>query len=244
MNKEWYKEWFNSDEYLKVYKHRNSEEAIKLVNLILYNIEITEGASILDLACGAGRHAAVFAERLFDVTGIDLSGNLLRIAKDYSFKRNLNTKFIRSDLKYFQLKKKFDVIVNLFTSFGYFETDEENYALFKRIYNHLEKPGYFVLDYLNKNYVKDNLVPSSIDENGDIKIEQKRTILNNRIIKDIKVNKLDKAFNFQESVRLFSSEEILFNLRLNGFNIENVFGDFEGNEFKESSPRLIIIAKK
>ena len=126
MKSEWYKDWFNTDEYLLVYKHRDRSEAEILKNLVLKNVEREKVKLVLDMACGSGRHAISFAQAGFDVTAIDLSENLLNVAKSNAEKEKVNVDFILSDIRKFNPEKKFDLVLNLFTSLGYFEKDEEN----------------------------------------------------------------------------------------------------------------------
>ncbi|MGD8307305.1 MAG: class I SAM-dependent methyltransferase, partial [Ignavibacteria bacterium] len=126
---EWFEAWFNSKDYLKVYRHRDEEEAANLAGLILDNIKIKSGKKVLDMATGSGRHAIYFAKEGFEVTAVDLSKYLLSVAKKKANKNNLNIHFVHSDIRQFEVNTKFNLILNLFTSIGYFENDEENYSV-------------------------------------------------------------------------------------------------------------------
>ncbi len=241
----WYEDWFNSKEYLTVYRHRNEAEAKQLVDLILKNVQIPAGSDVLDMACGAGRHAILFAKKGFDVTAVDLSQALLSIAKERAERFNLNIQFVNSDLRKFSINKKFALVNNLFTSFGYFEEDEENFKILKIAFEHLKNGGYFVIDYLNRYEVEKNLVPRSITELPDGSILQERRINSNRVEKKITINNNGSEKSFTESVRMYSEDELKNAVKKTGFNIEKVFGDFEGNNFNlQTSPRIIIIARK
>jgi ubiquinone/menaquinone biosynthesis C-methylase UbiE len=242
---EWYKNWFNSEEYLQVYRHRDQNEATELVDLVLKNIEASKINSVLDMAAGTGRHAIIFARKGFNVTAVDLSDNLLAIAKENSTKENVKVDFIHSDIRQFNPQNKYDLIINLFTSIGYFEEDEENFYVLNKAYKLLNKGGYFVLDYFNKAYLKRNLVPSTVEEfNGSV-ITQNRFIKGERIIKEITIDRDGKTENYFESVRMFSKDELINMIEKLGFKIIKTFGDFLGNPFElESSPRIIIIACK
>ena len=242
---EWFKQWFNSEEYLKVYRHRDEKEAKDLVNLILDNIDKSEVKNILDMAAGQGRHALIFAKKGYSVTAVDLSENLLSIAKRNAEKKNLNVSFVHSDIRLFEPHKSYDLILNLFTSIGYFENDNENYEVLNKAYQLLNGNGFFVLDYFNKNFIKKNLVQNSVDEFDDRVISQSRYIEGERIIKEITIDKNGKIDKFVESVRMFSYDELLIMLKKIGFQIIKIFGDINGNSFElESSPRIIIIAGK
>jgi cyclopropane fatty-acyl-phospholipid synthase-like methyltransferase len=242
---EWFKHWFNSKEYLKVYKHRDEKEAEELVELVLNNISLRENGNVLDLASGFGRHAILFAKRGFNVTAVDLSESLLSIAKDNVKSEGVDINFVHSDIRQFQPDLHYDLIVNLFTSIGYFEKDEENYFILRKVYDLLADNGFFVLDYFNKNFVVKNLVAQTVDEIDDGTITQNRFIEGERIVKEITIERKGKVNKFHESVRMFSSEELLNMLEKLGFNKLNIFGDFRGNPFElETSPRIIIIVNK
>ena len=242
---EWFEVWFNTEEYLEVYQHRNEADAKELVQLILKNVSLDRNASVLDLACGAGRHSILFAKRGFKVTAVDLSDNLLRVAKKSAEKNKVNIDFLKTDLRQFSVCKSFDLIVNLFTSFGYFECDAENLKLFETVNKYLSPSGYFVLDYFNKTFIENNLVKESRDNFNHCTLVQKRHIEKKRVIKDIYINGNGTTAHYKESVRMFSREELISAIENEGMKIRNVFGGFKAEEFDEiNSPRIIIIAQK
>jgi SAM-dependent methyltransferase len=242
---EWFKDWFASDEYLYVYKHRDKNDACELVKLIVEDIELPKSARILDFACGTGRHSLLFAQRGFNVTGFDLSKNLLKIGKRTACNAGLKVDFFCTDIRQVCLKKKFDLAVNLFTSFGYFENDDENFKLFGSVFNHLKKGSYFVFDYLNAEFVKNNLPRDTKDvDSGNVMI-QKRFIEKNRVKKIIHIKKGDTEKQFLESVRLYYPDDIKCMLSKFGFDIKKIFGNYSGGEFNYyDSPRIIIFAQK
>jgi ubiquinone/menaquinone biosynthesis C-methylase UbiE len=242
---EWYKNWFNSEEYLKVYRHRDQKEANELVQLVIDNIDVSKVKNVLDMAAGSGRHAIIFAEKGFNVTAVDLSENLISVGKKNAESENVKIEFVHSDIRHFDPNIKYHLILNLFTSIGYFEKDEENYFILNKAYNLLENNGYFVLDYFNKSFVENNLVPSTVDEFDGSVITQNRFIEGKRIIKEITIDNKGKINKYFESVRMFSKDELINILQKLGFRIIKTFGDFMGNSFElESSPRIIIIAGK
>lgn len=242
---EWFEEWFNTDEYLDVYRDRNNAEAKELVELILKFININPKGEVLDLACGAGRHSILFAQKGFKVTSVDLSEKLLSVAKRTAEENNVEIDFIKSDLRNFSTDKTFDLVLNLFTSFGYFEDDKENLRLFDIAFKYLKNSGYFVLDYFNKTYLENNLVKESKDNFEHCTLVQKRHIENNRVIKDIFINRNGKNIHFRESVRMFSKKELISAVEDAGFKVSNIFGGFSAEDFDDmNSQRIIIIAQK
>lgn len=243
--KEWYKDWFSSELYLSVYQHRNDEDAKQLCDLILRSTNLLEGAKILDAACGAGRHSNIFSGLGFDVVGFDLSKTLLQIAVQNSKQKILTSKFFCSDIRNVPLNAKFNLIVNLFTSFGYFTIDEENFRFIKQAYNLLDFGGYYVLDYFNEKVLRKNLVAESEKEINGGKIFERREILDNRVVKEIKVVSGSEEIKFFESVALYSKEEILAESGELGFKCNHIFGDYSGNAFDElESNRLILVMQK
>jgi SAM-dependent methyltransferase len=244
---EWYKDWFSSEEYRIVYKHRNDEDAGQLVELILANINVPAGSEILDMACGIGRHSLAFAKKEYKVTAFDLSKPLLEIARQTADKSALKIDFFNADIRMFGIKKEYDLVCNLFTSFGYFEKDEENFGIgiFENARQHLKQGGWFAFDYLNADYIKEHLNPLTAEKYDDGKIIQRRFIEESRVYKEIIIQKNGVCKTYWESVKLYPPKEILLRLQETGFKIMNILGDYNGGVFVPNiSPRLIIFARK
>jgi len=238
----WYQNWFGKD-YLKVYSHRDLKDAQKLVELILSNITLYKDSNILDIGCGQGRHLSIFAEKQYQITGVDLSPVLLRIAKE----KHINNSFvqlIQADMRQLPLQSKFDLVLNLFTSFGYFENDDENINVLKQINALIKDTGSFVIDYFNSDFVKKNLVPKHKKEVGELIVEQERYIEDSRIKKKINLMKDGKKSTYFESVKLYSPEEIFNMLQSVNLKINKTYGDYNGTSFNEDSPRLLVFGEK
>ena len=243
--KEWFEDWFNTEEYRNVYKHRNENDAKELVELILENTDIPRDGKVLDLACGPGRHSILFAQKGYKVSAVDLSKNLLKVALDSAVKSNVKVNFIEADLRNLCIKPKFDLVVNLFTSFGYFEDDKENFKLFGRAFYFLNDNGYFVLDFFNKDYLQKNIVAKSEGYIDRSRIIQERKIEGERVIKKITILNNGNEKHFMESVRMYSKDELITEIEKRGFKVEKVFGGVRGRTFDlETSQRIIIIARK
>jgi len=243
--KEWFNDWFNSSEYLEVYKHRNEKDAENHIKFVLSNIKLERKSKILDMACGAGRHSIILAKQGFNVTGIDLSENLLSEAKKNASEEKLTIKFIKSDIREFNTEDRFNLILNLFTSFGYFNKEEDNFLVLQKAFEFLEKSGFFILDFFNKNYLLKNLIPLTEEIQEDKKIIQKRFIRKGRVEKTIEIFTNEDKKEFSESVKLYSNQELVNMLLEIGFEIVSLFGDFDGSVFDiDNSPRFIAICKK
>jgi 2-polyprenyl-3-methyl-5-hydroxy-6-metoxy-1,4-benzoquinol methylase len=243
--KDWYKDWFSSELYLSVYSHRNDEDAERLCELILSNTKLNEGAKILDAACGAGRHSIRFSQLGFKVVGFDLSKTLLNVAQQSAMEKKLSANFFCSDIRNVPLKTKFDLVVNLFTSFGYFETDAENFSFVQQAYTLLEDNGYYILDFLNEKTLRQNLIPESSKTVGEASIIERRSISDERVIKEIIVSSKGEQIKFYESVRLYSHLKILDVAQNIGFKVKRIFGDYSCSNFDEnSSSRFIVVFQK
>jgi SAM-dependent methyltransferase len=244
----WYKEWFSNKFYLELYKHRNEEDARRMIDLLQRSISVNTKSKALDIACGAGRHSLELARRGFDVTGFDLSEFLINEAKKAlknSKEKNLKAKFLIRNMMDFNFKNSFDFAVNIFTSFGYFRNDSENFKVIENLSRSLKKGGYFIFDFLNKKYLEKNLVPYSKTTNGDFTAIQKRKIENGFVKKEITIKKNKRVMQFNEVIKLYSLNEFKNTFGSYNLKIQNLFGDYFGNKFSEhKSPRLIIIAKK
>jgi len=243
--KEWFQEWFNSEEYLNVYRHRNEEDAEKILNLILNVTNLKKHSYILDAACGAGRHSIFLSSKGYKIIGFDLSKTLLRRAKKDASKKNINLNLFCADIRNVYFRRKFDLVLNLFTSFGYFNTDKENFSFAENIFDSMNFDAVYVFDYLNKEFLLNNLVHESIKEIGEQRITERRSFKGERIIKEIEINNRGNKSSFFESVHLYDPEFIIDQFEKIGFKTGQIFGDYEGHCFEKAiSPRLIIFFNK
>ncbi len=245
MEKNWFKDWFASEDYLKVYCHRDIKDAQNLSDLIIENLNPKNDDIILDSACGAGRHGLYLASKNYRIIGFDLSITLLKKAKEDAEYKNINIPLLKADIREIYFGKKIFAVLNLFTSFGYFNTDEENFRFIRNSYGFLRDDGYFVLDYFNKNYLLNNLVPESNKIVDGISINEKRFLENDRVIKKIELCSNGIRKDFIESVRLYGFNEIVEKFLHIGFKVNKIFGEYNGAVYdEENSPRLIIIFNK
>jgi len=151
---DWFEEWFGED-YLRIYQHRDESEAERAIELIAAHLPGGEIRGVLDLACGAGRHSKPLCERWWTV-GLDLSAALLRVAR----RDTPDAPYVRADMRELPFAdESFDLVVNLFTSFGYFEDDREHARVLARVRDAMKQDGTFVIDFLNASQVRRNLVP-------------------------------------------------------------------------------------
>ncbi|MEP7233920.1 MAG: class I SAM-dependent methyltransferase [Ignavibacteriota bacterium] len=245
MGSEWFKDWFADEHYLALYRHRNSAEASQALDLIEEWTHIAKDAAILDLACGAGRHSIDLAKRGFtNITGIDLSETLINEAKNAATAAGVQVNFIEQDMREFG--GSYDLIINLFTSFGYFAKESENESVIQRVAMSLRPNGYFVLDFLNSSMLCEGVEAhdEKILASGE-RVEQSRVIHLGRIEKQIIIHSAGGDKNFHESVRLYELGDFERIFTAAGLTIIQHFGDYSGAPFDAgSSPRLFLVARK
>jgi SAM-dependent methyltransferase len=240
----WYKDWFGED-YLKVYPHRDESEAKRQVDFVEQVLPLKAGHRILDLGCGSGRHSAELAKRGYQVTCLDLSPVLLSLAKTKKAGDQCCTQFVRADMRAVPFSNAFDTVVSFFTTFGYFASDAENLKTLRSIESALKPGGLFLLDYLNRSHVLDNLVESDFRVEGEFAITQKRTYnrATERIEKKITLTEDGETREYFESVRLYTLEEMRALLGQTQLKLEKTFGESDGRTFSEHSPRLILVGR-
>ena len=234
----WYAEWFNTPFYHILYKDRDYEEAGAFMQRLTTFLKLKKGAKILDLACGKGRHSKFLNTLGFDVTGVDLSPASIAFAKQF---KNETLSFREHDMC-IPLAKKFDAVFNLFTSFGYFETENDNIRTIKAIKEELNPGGYGVIDFLNSHHVINHLVKSEIKVVDGITFHIERKIEDNYILKHISFTHKDIDYNFTEKVKALTLDDFKSYFEKAGVKLHHCFGDYNLSPFhKETSQRLILI---
>jgi len=238
----WFESWFDSPYYAMLYQHRNQSEAAFFINQLIRHLDLPDRARILDLACGKGRHSAYFAERGYRVVGIDLSASSISAASQLT---TPDLKFLRADMRTFDLGVTFDLIVNLFTSFGYFSSSSENSKVLRNVATHLHLGGHFVLDYFNAEQVRKTLIREEEKSVGEIHFRIFREIEQGIVVKRISFHDRNQDFEFEERVQLFDVEELKFMLDSSGLQVLHTFGDYALNAFDlKTSDRVVLIAQK
>lgn len=242
--KEWYKAWFNSPFYHKLYFERDEAEAQKFIQRLLSYLKPAAGSRMLDVACGRGRYSRLLAAQGFDVTGIDLSPDSIEYAHQFE-KENLH--FYQHDMRLPMWIHYFDYAFNFFTSFGYFATRREHDDAIRTIATSLKKGGVALFDYLNVHYVEEHLVPNEIKKLGDTQYQIHRWMDDDHFYKKIIVSdpKPDTPKEFVETVAKLSLGDFTDMLSLQNMQVLNVFGDYELNGYDvRKTRRMIVVASK
>ncbi len=240
----WYKNWFNSTFYHKLYFKRDEKEAEAFINQLIQRLQPPPTAKMLDVACGKGRHCKILAAKGFQVTGIDISPDSIRHAKKAE-KENLE--FFVHDMRLLFRSNYFNYVFNFFTSFGYFRTRREHDAAFRTIATSLIRGGLFVIDYLNVHYAEAHLVASEVRQIGDTQYDIQRWDDETHFYKKITVSDpfLKQPMAYTERVAKFSLGDFTDMLSYQGLQVQEVFGDYSFNHYDvKQSQRLIILASK
>ncbi len=240
----WFKNWFNSPYYHLLYFNRDEQEAAAFINKILQHLQPKKGASMLDVACGKGRHSLQLASAGYDVTGIDLSEDSIREALPYEHEQ---LHFYRHDMRLPFRINYYDYVFNFFTSFGYFNTDRENNNAIHTIASALKPNGTFVMDFLNVHYSEDHLIHKADKEIDGVNFYITKWFDETHFYKKIQVedDQLEEPLIYTEKVQKFSLGDFTDMFAYQGMQIKEVFGDYQFNSYSvKKSPRMIMIAEK
>lgn len=236
----WYRQWFG-DEYLELYSHRDSGEAEAHVRFVEQRLGPEQPGAVLDLACGAGRHTEALRQRGLRALGVDLSLTLLM--------RGAGLPRVAADMRGLPFQREtFDWVLNFFTSFGYFETERENFRVLEEVVRVLAPGGRFLIDFLNVDRALAELEPTETVESGGrlVAIERWYDSSTKRLNKRIRVAAAGgaPARTFLESVRAYRAEEVATGLRWAGLEVTALFGNFQGDPYGLDSERVIFIGRK
>ncbi|MDQ3278819.1 MAG: methyltransferase domain-containing protein [Bacteroidota bacterium] len=244
MVNEWYKEWFDSDFYHKLYFNRDEGEAQAFIERLLQHLQPAPQSRMLDAGCGRGRHARFLAAKGYDVTGIDLSFNSISFAKQAETD---NLHFYQQDMRLPSWINYFDYVFNFFTSFGYFNTRREHEDAVRSLVNNVKPGGTLLFDFLNVHYAVEHLVHNEVKtiEGTEYEIHRWHDAMHffKRII--IRDKSLEKPVEFTEKVAKLSLGDFTDMLSFHRVQVQEVFGDYALNSYHvKNTPRLIVVGKK
>ncbi len=245
----WFEEWFNHPFYLAVYSHRDRQEAAECIQTIISLTGInpldSPAVSALDIACGAGRHALELARLGCVVTANDLAPFLLEKAEKDANASGLKLKLTCRDMRAVHDRECFDLVVQLFTSFGYFDTKEDDRLVLRNVHAALKQGGWYALDLINPDHLRKNLVARSSRTSGDLTVQEERKLEGERVSKSITISSPSgEQATFTESVRIYGKDEITGILSEAGFTVKAFAGSYTGEPFTAASPRMMLICRK
>ena len=240
----WFASWFDSAHYHRLYNYRNDGEASRFIDALIARLRPAEGADILDLGCGSGRHSKYLASKGFRVTGLDLSPGSITAAKRFE---TAGLRFRRHDMRVPFGHQEYDGVFSFFTSFGYFDDLAEHLAVVRNMADALRPGGVIVVDYLNVRYAEARVSPEetrtidgttyTVTRWSDARHFFKRIVVDDR--------RQDEPIEYRERVAKFGLDEFRRMFRCCGLRMEQVFGDYTlGAYDTQSSPRTIMVARK
>lgn len=236
---DWYRYTFGAL-YPMIYAHRTPEAAAPEATFAAQCTQLEKTDAVLDLCCGGGRHMAALAGKTNTLTGLDYSPELLRLAKQAL---PAEARLVRGDMRNLPFAATFDVVLNFFTSFGYFQTREENLAVLREMARVLRPGGRFFFDYFSAEHTRRYLRPDSERALQNYRIVEHRWIdlALRRINKSTRVWKEETLVaKFGESVSLYTPDELLAMFDEAGLEPDAQFGDYEGHPIAMERPRVIV----
>ena len=248
-NSAWYVDFFRSD-YLNVYGHMFTEErAEKESAFVASALSLTPGASVLDLCCGQGRHSVQLAKRGFKVTGLDLNSEYLELASKAAEAAKVKIDTVTGDMREIPFENKFDAIVNMYSSFGYLESEDEDLRVLESAAKALKDGGQLLLDMLNREWAIDNYIQNDWHTGADGTLYVERRDL------DLATSRMHVHFIVVDSkggrresighiIRLYTLTEMTRLLERVGMRVTLVFGGFDGEDYATGTRRMIIVAQR
>jgi SAM-dependent methyltransferase len=205
------------------------------------------GGTVLDLCCGSGRHAVAFAKSGYQVTGVDHSRFLLGKAEQFAEEENIAIEWVEQDMKTFMRANAYDLALNLFTAFGYFDKKEDDVQVLQNVFASLRPGGRFVLDVMGKELVAARFRASDCDFHADGSfLATKREIFDSwtRIRNEWTLVREDRVTSFKFHHTIYSAQELRDRFEQVGFCGVEIYGDWDGNSYGLQAQRLIIVGKK
>ncbi|MGH7933345.1 MAG: class I SAM-dependent methyltransferase [Candidatus Binataceae bacterium] len=243
----WYVDFFR-DDYLEVYGHQfTAERADKESAFIADVLQLKAGTRVLDLCCGQGRHAVALAKRGFHVTGLDLNSAYLELARRAASANSATIETVNADMRGIPFRKHFDAIVNMYSSFGYLESEAEDMKVLEAVAGAIKPGGVFLLDMLNREWAVTNYIQNDWHRGGEATLYLERREL------DLASSRMHVSFTIVGAngsrrdspghhIRLYTLTETIAALEQVGLRVSGVFGGFEGEPYAIDTRRMIIRA--
>ncbi len=245
------KPWHDDDDFwetwsISLFSKERWEQTSKEVDNIIDLLKIDSNAHILDLCCGPGRHSLEFSRRGFKVIGVDRTEKYLEEAKEKARAEQLDVEFIQEDMRVFRKSNTFDVVLNLFTSFGYFEDPKENKQVLENVYASLKDGGKFIIEMMGLEVLARIFRERDWYEQNGVLILEERKIKNgwNWIDNRWIMIKGDKRKEFNLGHHLYSAERLSFLLNEVGFKSIDLYGNLAGEPYNQEARRLVAVTIK
>lgn len=224
-------------------KHEEaSEQAEQLLDLV----DLPPNGRVLDVPCGVGRHVIELAARGFDVTAVDATAAYLETAKERAEKAGVEATFVNEDMREFRQRRSFDLVCNLYTSFGYFADQDDDERTVRNFYESLKPGGTLVMDLASKELLARDFEERTWDERDGAYVLEEHNVTDDWTWMENRWIVVDdgETREFEVSHRLYSAAELGELLERVGFGEVSVYGDFAGSAYDETAERLVVVAEK
>lgn len=244
----WYVDFFG-EEYLRIYSHalteeRTQREADQLVGLL----DLPPGSDILDLCCGHGRHAIAFAQRGYQITGQDLNAFFLEKAEAEAATAGVEVRFIRSDMRRIPFENRFDAVINMFSAFGYLESQEDDQAVLKQVKMALKPGGLFLMETIHQAWLVRNFEPRGWhvgDDDVVVLEERELDLLTGRNRVTVTLIRPDGSRQQQgHAMRIYTAAELIRMVRQADLEIKEVYGGLDRSGLSLDARRVVLLAQK
>lgn len=243
--------WFENDEFWHtfapmMFRQKRIDAAAEEIEELLVLVPGEPGAAVLDMCCGPGRHSLELARRGYNVTGVDRTEAFLATARERAQEEGLHLELIRCDAREFARRESFDLAINLYTSFGYFENQDDDRRMARNLFEALRPGGRLVIDMMGKEILARIFTPRSWEEIDGVIILQERLLadswrwIDNRWI----LLRGQERHEFHLGHRLYSADELCSLLEGVGFATTQAHGSLAGAPYDQEAKRMVVVAEK
>ena len=246
MPEEWWERFFDEEMGEVMFSEKAWQRAEEFCDPLIELLGIEPGARILDLACGSGRFALPLAQRGFRVVGLDLSSAYLKRGRAKAAERGLEVRFVQGDMRALPFKEAFDAVVNLFTSFGYFEDESDHLRVLQEVRRSLKPGGRFLLEMANRDGLVRRFQAHDWHEFPDFLALEERAFIAERDrieTRWVKVYPDGRRKEYTSSLRLFTLRELIELFSQAGLKVLGRYGTLQGDPWSWEAPRLVLVAK-
>ena len=247
------RQWFEDDSFWLnfgpiMFDSQRWAEAPAVAGDVCRIAGLSKGASILDAGCGPGRISIELALRGLNVTGIDIIQAELDAAKESAEDEGVNINYVKADLRSFSVEKKFDAAVNLYTSFGYCDTVEEDAQILSHIADAVRDGGWFIQECTSRETAVLYFTPGEWFERAGKTVLTQFTVdgawegLRSRWI--LIDNKNGSRIEHEFVQRLYSAVDLKHMILAAGFKSAEIYGDFDFSPYDEKARTMVIVARK
>lgn len=243
--------WYNDDLFWELlYPFLTRDEMVQQAREQagkIFDLVSIFGKSILDLCCGPGRFSVPLAEMGYQVTGVDRTSFYLEKAKEYALQKGVTIEWVQSDMREFVRPESYDLVLCMYTSFGYFDTAEEDGLVLNNMYNNLKPGGYCLIEVMGKETLARIFEPTTSEQLSEDMV----MVVRHKVIKEWTRMNNDwiflcdgKTHRFEIEHTIYSGLELKMALQQEGFIDIRLIGDYEGNEYSFESQRLIALGRR